>query len=67
MLDQAQAQHNDMLRKRRILMQDKEKMGLCPPLSTLPLHSFSHSSHLFPIIPAPQYILLLVLFACVLL
>ena len=28
MLDQAQAQHNDMLRKRRILVQDKEKMGM---------------------------------------
>ena len=27
MLDQAQAQHNDMLRKRRILVQDKEKLG----------------------------------------
>ncbi|XP_067931601.1 structural maintenance of chromosomes protein 2-like [Watersipora subatra] len=28
MLDQAQAQHNDMLRKRRILVQDKEKLAI---------------------------------------
>ncbi|KAF6026642.1 SMC2 [Bugula neritina] len=27
MLDQAQSQHNDMLRKRRILLQDKEKLA----------------------------------------
>jgi len=27
MLDQAQSQHSDMLRKRRILVHDKEKMG----------------------------------------